>query len=361
MKLLDKYLVKQFLQTMVFGILAFTLVFVVIDAMENLDDFIDQGVPTIEILHYYLVFSPEMLKLMTPVGVLFGALFTAGKVANLSELTAMKASGMSLYRFMLPFAITAFIISIFSVYFGGYVVPMANKSKVYIEQVYLKKGLSFTGSNIFFQDTRTRIISISFFDDSKDEASRVSIQDFNKNDLTKMVSRIDARIMNYDSLNHNWIAINGVKRTFTDTSETASYFDSLRISYLNFTPEDLSSKQQKPVEMNLSELSNLIDAQKKAGTDPAIVQIEYNSRIAFSLTSFIIVLFGLPIAVTRRKRGELAVQVGINILITFLYLVFMKVSQAFGKNGALDPVLTAWFANLIFIAGTFITIPRLRN
>ncbi len=361
MKLLDKYLVKQFLQTMIFGILAFTLIFVVIDAMENLDDFIDQGVPAYEILHYYFVFSPEMFKLMTPVGVLFGALFTAGKVSNLSELTAMKASGMSLYRFMLPFAITALLISIFSVYFGGYVVPMANKSKVYIEQVYLKKGLSFTGSNIFFQDNRTKIVSISFFDDSKDEASRVSIQDFNKDDLTKMVSRIDSRIMRYDSLTHYWIAINGVKRTFSDSTENAVYFDSLKLKNLNFVPSDLSSKQQKPVEMNLTELNNLIDMQKKAGTDPTSVQIEFHSRIAFAVTSFIIVLFGLPISVNRRKRGGLAAQVGINILITFLYLVFMKVSQAFGKNGALDPVLTAWFANLVFIAGAFITIPKLRN
>lgn len=361
MKILDKYLIKQFLQTMIFGIIAFTLIFVVIDAMENLDDFIDQGVPAIVIFHYYFVFSPEILKLMTPVGVLFGALFTAGKVSNLSELTAMKACGMSLYRFMLPFAVTAFIISLFSIYFGGYVVPMANKSKVYIEQVYLKKGLSFTGSNIFFQDTKTRIVSIAFFDDSKNEASRVSIQDFDEKDFIKMLSRIDSKTMNYDSVSHNWIAINGVKRLFNGESETAEYFDSLKLNYLNFTPADLSTKQQKPIEMNLTELSKLIDTKKNAGTDPGIVQIEYHSRIAFAFTSFIIVLFGLPISVNRRKKGGLAVQIGINILITFLYLVFMKVSQAFGKNGALDPLLTAWFANLIFIAGTFVTVPKLRN
>jgi lipopolysaccharide export system permease protein len=78
------------------------------------------------------------------------------------------------------------------------------------------------------------------------------------------------------------------------------------------------------------------------------------------MTSVIIVLFGLPISANRRKGG-LAVQVGINILITFIFLVFMKVSQAFGKNGALDPIVTAWFANIIFLAGAFITIPRMRN
>jgi lipopolysaccharide export system permease protein len=111
--------------------------------------------------------------------------------------------------------------------------------------------------------------------------------------------------------------------------------------------------------MNLDELSDLIETQKRAGNNPTIAQIEYHSRFAFAVTSLIIVLFGLPISVNRKKSG-LAVQVGINLLITFIYLVFMKVSQAFGKNGALDPVLTAWFANFIFLAGTAITLPKMK-
>ena len=102
MKILDKYLIKQFLLTIIFGLLAFTLIFVVIDMMENLDDFIDQNVSMDIILNYYLVFSPEIIKLITPVAVLFAALFTAGKAANLSEITAIKASGVSLFRFMIP-------------------------------------------------------------------------------------------------------------------------------------------------------------------------------------------------------------------------------------------------------------------
>lgn len=359
MKIIDRYLIRQFLQTVFFALLAFILIFLVIDAMENLDDFIDQNVPWINILHYYVVFTPEIIKLITPVAVLFGALFTAGKASQLSELTAMRASGVSLYRFMAPFVVTALLISFISLYFGGYIVPMANKTKVYIEQTYLKRGMTFTGSNIYFQDSKSRIVSISYFDSNMNWANRVSIQDFNEADLTEMTARIDAQKLEYDSLHGIWIAIKGVRRFFTDNTETAIYFDSLKLPTLNFKPIDLTKKQQKPVEMNLSELSDLIDSQKRAGTNPTIAQIEYHSRFAFAMTSVIIVLFGLPISANKRKSG-VAVQVGINILIAFIYLVFMKVSQAFGKNGALDPILTAWFANLIFVAGTFITLPRMK-
>jgi len=359
MKLIDKYLIRQFLQTVFFSLLAFILIFLVVDAMENLDDFIDQNVPWINILHYYFVFTPEIIKLITPVAVLFGALFTAGKVSTLSELTAMRASGVSLYRFMAPFVVTALLISIISLYFGGYIVPMANKTKIYIEQTYLKKGLSFTGNNIYFQDTKTRIVSIQYFDSKFNWANRVSIQEFNPDNLTEMISRIDAQKLEYDSLSGLWFARNGVKRSFTDKSQSAEYFDSLKLADLNFKPIDLTKKQEKPAEMDLGELSDLIDSQKRAGTNPIVAQIEYHSRFAFAMTSVIIVLFGLPIATKKRKSG-LAVQVGINILIAFIYLVFMKISQAFGKNGALDPLLTAWFANILFIVGTFITLPRMK-
>ena len=359
MKLIDKYLIRQFLQTVFFSLLAFIMIFLVVDAMENLDDFIDQNVPWINILHYYFVFTPEIIKLITPVAVLFGALFTAGKVSTLSELTAMRASGVSLYRFMAPFVITSLFISLISLYFGGYVVPMANKTKIYIEQTYLKKGLTFTGNNIYFQDSKTRIVSISYFDDHLNCANRVSIQDFNPKDLTEMRRRIDSQTLDYDSVGGEWIARHGIDRRFTQESESAQYFDSLKLSNLLFKPKDLTKKQEKPAEMNLSELSDLIDAQKRAGTNPTVAQIEYHSRFAFAMTSVIIVLFGLPISANKRKSG-LAVQVGINILIAFIYLVFMKISQAFGKNGALDPVLTAWFANIIFAVGTFITLPRMK-
>ncbi len=357
-KILDKYLIKQFLQTVLFGLLAFTLIFVVIDAMENLDDFIDQNVPALQIFHYYFVFAPEMIKLMTPVAVLFAALFTAGKAANLSELTAIKASGVSLYRFMAPFLVTTFFITVLSIYFGGYVVPSANKIKINIEQVYLKKNLSFTGSNIYFQDTKTRIVSISYFDNNIDQANRVSIQEFDSNDITKMTERIDATRLVYDTTKSVWVAKDGVKRSFSE-GQKANYFASLEIDNLNFSPDDLLKKQQKIAEMNLVELKEMIDSQRRAGNDPTPTLIEYHSRFAFAVTPLIVVLFGLPISANKRKGG-IAAQVGINILVTFLYLVFMKVSQAFGKNGALDPLLTAWLANLIFLAGAVYNVLRSR-
>jgi lipopolysaccharide export system permease protein len=360
MKILDRYLLKQFLLTIGFGLVAFTMIFVVIDMMENLDDFIDMNVTADIILHYYFVFTPEIIRLITPVAVLFAALFTAGKAANLSELTAIKASGVGLYRFMAPFVIAALFISLLSIYFGGYLVPMANETKIYIERTYLKKGINFAGSNIFFQDSKTRIVNISYFDISQNFANRVSIQEFQEGDPTAMISRVDANRLVYDSTGNSWVAYDAIKRIFHETNQTVEYQKELPIKNVSFTPQNLIKKQQKPEEMNLEELKELVESQRNAGNDPTSTLIEYYSRYSFAAASFVVVLFGLPIAAGRR-RGGLAVQIGINILVTFIYLVFMKISQAFGKNGALDPFLTAWMANFIFFGAAIINLIRVKQ
>lgn len=362
MKIIDIYLVKQFLKTIFFGLIAISLLFVVIDLMENLDDFIDQNVANAMIVKYYIVFIPEILRLITPVAVLLSSLFTAGRMSNLNELTALKASGVSLYRFMAPFLITAFFISLFSVYFGGFVVPDANKEKVFIEQTYMKKGIVRTGSNVFFQDTRSRIVSIQYFSTSDNIALKVSIEEFDKDDLTQMTSRIDAERMQYDTTSGVWIVKNGVQRIFKNNREIMNPFQEIKIDYLGFKPADVISKQQKPVEMTLSELRELASEQLRTGNDPTRVLIEYHSRFSFAFASFIVVLFGLPISGNSNKRkGGMAIQVLISILVTFIYLFLMKIAEAFGKNGVLDPVLTAWSVNIIFLLGAIVNTIRSRK
>ena len=360
MKILDKYFIKSFLATIVFALIAFTLVFVIIDVLENLDDFIDQNVAGYIIAYYYIVFAPEIIKLMIPVAVLFSALFTVGKASNLSELTAIKASGVSVYRFMFPFIYTTLLICFVTIIFSGYVVPIANKTKLDIKREYLRKSFTNAASNIFFQDSQTRLVSISFFDERKNIAHRVSIQNFDINDPTIIISRIDTPTMAYDSMNHYWKALNGSERSFNGFEEKVTFFKDKILQDLNFTPNELIEKQQKPEEMNLGELKKLIHTQEMLGNDPTRTQIEYYSRFSFSMASLIVVLFGLTISANKRG-GSLGSQIGINILATFIYLVFMKVSNAFGKNGEINPMLTAWFANFLFLLAALINIPKLKQ
>ncbi len=361
MKILDRYIVKQFILTTLFGLLAFTTIFVIIDLMENLDDFLDNNVETAIIIRYYLSFTPEIIKLMTPVAILLSSLFTTGKLSSNNELTAMKAGGMSIYRYMTPLLGIALLVSAVSVYFNGWVVPYANQQKFGIERTYLRKGIeSIARTNIYLQDGPRRIIYISFFEGQSNTGSRVSIQEFSDERLLTISQRWDGSSIHWDSTSRTWTIKNGTHRLVHLNGEQTIPFTEFTFSDLTFSPKDLIKKVEKPAEMNYTELREFIERQQQSGNDVARWMVDYHGKIAFPFASVIVVLFGVPFSFGKRRSG-LALQFGISVAICFIYLAFMKISEVFGYNGDLNPLLTAWLANLIFFSAGVVNIFRVNK
>jgi lipopolysaccharide export system permease protein len=358
MKTLDRYLLKQYVLTVLFALLAFTIIFVVVDMMENLDDFLDRNAGIEIVAQYYFYFMPEIIKLMIPVAMLLSALFTTGRMSTFNELTAMKSSGVSLQRFMMPLLLLSLLVSGGAIYFNGWIVPLANKHKFDLERQYLQKHLDYVSrDNIFIQDSPTRILSIGFFDDSRNLATRVSVQDFSRSDPTIMIARLDAEQMQWDQTTGTWTLNNGTHRMFEGNKEVMKPFISVNLGRLNFAPEDIRKKQQKPDEMSYSDLKEFIENQQRAGHDASRWLVDFYGKIAFPFASFIVVLFGVPFSAVKRRSG-LGVEFGIAIGVSFFYMIFLKVSQAFGYNGDLNPFLTAWLANIIFFIAGIINLIR---
>lgn len=361
MTLIDRYIVRQFLVTAAFALLAVTVVFVVIDAMEKLDSFIDQNATTAIIAEYYLYFIPEIIKLITPVAVLLASLFVTARMTAQNELVAMKSGGISLYRLMVPYVAVALVISSVSIYFNGWVVPLANKTKFNIERVYLKKNvISGSGANIYFQDGRTRIVSLGYYNEKQQAATRTSIQDFSDTNMTMMTGRIDALSITWDSTSRQWILRNGYQRWFDADGERLEHFVEKPAGKLGFSPDDLRKKQEKPDEMDYYDMEEFIANQQRAGQDVARWLVAFYSKISFPFASVIVVLFGVPFSSIKR-RGGVGVQLGISLLICFIYLIVMKISQVFGYNGDIDPLLTAWLANILFALGALVVIMKVRK
>jgi lipopolysaccharide export system permease protein len=345
----DRYVLRQFIVTAAFALLAFIVIFVAIDLMENLDEFLDRNATPAIIATYYFYFAPEIVKLMVPLSMLLSALFTTGRLSTLNELTALKAGGMSLYRFMAPVVLFALLVSGVSVWFNGWVVPAANHKKLQIARFYFQKNIEFVSkNNIYIQDSETKILSIGLFDDTRNVAMRVSVQEFAAGDPTTLVERHDAAEMHWNAADSSWTLQRGTERTFTASGETIRSFTAESMRGLHFSPDDIRKKQEKPDEMNYTDLGEFIGNQQRAGQDVARWLVDYYGKIAFPFSNFIVVLFGIPFSSVKRKAG-LGVEFGIAIGICFLYMIFLKISQAFGYNGDLDPLLTAWLANIIFL------------
>ena len=117
--------------------------------------------------------------------------------------------------------------------------------------------------------------------------------------------------------------------------------------------EKSRKKQEKPDEMDYPDLKDFIENQQRAGQDVSRWLVDFYGKISFPFASFIVVLFGIPFSSIKRRSG-LGIEFGIAVAICFLYMIFLKFSQAFGYNGDLNPLLTAWLANIIFfVAGIY--------
>ncbi len=368
MSIIDRYLVRQFITAFLFGLVAFTLVFIMIDMVEKLDDFIDANASTETIVEYYVNFAPEIIKLMTPVAMLLAALFVMGRLTNQNELAAIKSSGVSLYRLLIPFVVVALAVSAGSVYFNGWIVPYANQRKFAIERQHLHRVDAQNRFNLFFQDGRTRIVSLGYYDPQSKSATRVSVEDFADTNLTVLTRRYDADMMQWSSISDSsmgnnsegWLLLRGAKREIHGEQEAIHFFSQLSLGRLSITPDEMAKKQRKPDEMDYPELREFIANQKQAGQDIARWMVEYHAKVAFPFASVVVTLFGVTFGSMRRRSG-VAVEFGICVAMTFLYMGFMKTSQVFGYNGDLHPFLTAWMANLIFLGAGVVNLLRVQK
>ena len=355
MKLLDRYILKHFIQNFIFGILCFILIFILVDLFENLDKFIDNKVQSDIIIKYYLNYLPEILKLITPVGMLLASLFTISRFVSYSELIAMKSSGISIYRYILPIFIFGIFITGISVYFDGWIVPKSNTKKIDIENRYLGKSQSVSQiQNLYFQDKKNKIITISNYDKINKVCYQASIYVFNNDSINRLAFRVDAKQMNWNDQKKEWEMIDAYQRYFPDPkNEKIVYSPMITLSQMEMiksitlTPELIIKRQIKPAEMNLSDFREYIDNIKESGLDVTKSEVDYYSIISFPFANLVTILFGVSISSNKRKGGA-ALQFGISLIVSFIYLGFVKISQVFGYNGDINPVITAWLANIIF-------------
>lgn len=345
MKILDRYISRQFLNVLLFTLIAFIAIFLIVDLIENLDRFIDKAVPYLLVMKYYIYYLPNIFTLVLPVAMLLASLLSIGHFSRYNEITAMKSMGISLYRTAFPLIVIGFFVSLSALVFNESIVPEANRAKFRIKRIYLDKipsQIYYRRSNIAILEGRHQRVTIRLYDGEKKIAHDVSVQTFQSG---KLSSRIDAKKMVWKK--DHWELQKGYIRIFSGDKETFSRFKAMDNLKFSFLPKDLEKTQKKPEEMNFFELRTFIEKMREAGVDPTKWLVDLQFKLAFPFTNLIIVLFGIPLAATNRRSGP-ALGFGLSLIIVFVFFGMVKVTQSLGHDGNLSPFWAAWFSDLFF-------------
>jgi len=352
MKIVDRYVGGKFLSAALFSVLAFLVIFVVVDIIERLDTFIDKNVPVLTVIRYYTLYAPYIVVLTLPVAMLMASLFSISSLSRHQELAAMKAAGLSLYRILLPLFVMALVVSVSCMLFGEFLVPYTNEQKGEIWKTQIKKRspqADLIQRNVYLQGSGGLIYYVGQYDARQQTGQDVLVQRYQDE---RLITRIDARQMAWEG--NSWVFRDGLVRRFSAEEETLTAFKELRRPDLAERPQDFLKKRKDPEEMNYRELRTYIRRVERSGGETQRERVDLYLKIAFPFASFIIVLFGAPLASSPRRSGA-AVSFGISLFICFIYFSFLRLGQALGYKGALTPVLSAWMGNIVFgAAGLFV-------
>ncbi len=359
--ILYRYLLRSFIGTLLFSLIALCMIFVIVDLMERLDKFIDNNASIFDVAEYYIYFLPEIIKLMTPISVLLATLFSVGRFSTNNEITAMKSGGVSLYQIMLPYVMMSAAISLGHLYFNGWIVPRAETHKLALAQKYLNKSSNTIRLvNIYFRDTPLRNVLMSFYDAERKTGTNLAIEIYSNPVHPRLVERFEAETIKWNEKEHNWTAYNVLIRDYSKPDKVnITRKDSTQI-HLELSHEQIAKLKMSTKEMNFDEFKDHIDLLQKGGKDVRKYLIEYHGNYAFPFANLIVVLFGVPFA-SVRKKGGIAIQISAALVVSFLYIIFTKVSQTIGFYSNLDPVFVGWFANILFLLSSMVVLWKTRT
>lgn len=359
MKMLDKYLIKKFLYIFLLVLTSIILIFIVIDFVENVNDFLNAPNYSIFlVIRYYLVYVPNIIYLVMPMITLIASLFAVMSMSRYNEITALKSAGVSLLRIISPLIVIGIFISISMIFFDEYVVSYANQKRLEIHNYELKKKNKRLENRVYnklLNDVDGNKIYFMEFDATLNKGKQITIQSF---DGAQMTKRIDARKFIWDE-NH-WLLFNASIRDFTGERTLYSKKDTLDLSLKGVDPSELRKERKRTEEMSFSDLNQFISDLKLMGTKTTRWEVARNSKLSYPFANLIILIFGATLAANKRRSGP-ALGFLVSLVIVFGYFFVFKFGEIFGQNGEISPILASWLGNIVFGIAAAVTLLKTRQ
>ncbi len=343
-KLLDRYIIRKFLGTYVFAIVLLLAIVVMFVITEKLDSFIKAPLQA-TIVDYFLNFLPYFANQFSPLFTFIAVIFFTSKLAGNSEIIAMFSTGMSFRRLLRPYMVSATIIAALSFVLSAYIIPPANVKRINYTNTYVKNKRVDYGSNIMLMVAPGQIAYMNRYDNISRVGHRFSLESFDEN--KRLVSRLTATSIRWDTL-YNWRVMDYTIRDFHQDRELIDKGRQLD-TIIPFEPRDFLISVNDHEKMTSPELSDYIERQKQRGVgNIKSFEVERERRYAMTAAAFILTVIGMTLSV-RKVKGGMGLNIGIGLVLSFSYILFMTITQTFALSGLTSPFVAMWIPNLIYI------------
>ena len=353
-KIIDSYLLKKMLGTVVFAISLLMTIVIVFDVSENIQRFMSHNIPAKEVIvGYYFNFIPYFINLFIPLFTFISVIWFTSKLSSRNEIISIFDNGISFNRMLVPYITGAVIIMLLSLFLANFVVPETNgKLNDFKYQYFGRRNVATTYLHI--KNSKNSYVFVERWDKMEEMGYNFTYEEFDNN---AMRLKISAQSVDYSEEKRMWQLHHFTRRVITPDKEEiitqGAEFDTV----LNILPRNLYQDAFVSETMSYKELRQFIKEEKLRGSSLlANYQIEQHKRLANPLGILIMTLLGVSVSCRKSTRG-VGVHVFIGMGLAFSFIFLQQVSTVFSVSGGLPPVLGTWFPNIIFL---IITIVMLR-
>jgi LPS export ABC transporter permease LptG/LPS export ABC transporter permease LptF len=365
--ILDEYVMGSFLRNFVLVLLTMVSLFLIFTFFELIGDIIRNRTPLVTVGDYLLNLVPFILYNVTPICSLVAVLITFGGLSRTSEMTAMKATGTSLYRIVAPALVVAALLSAALFVFDEAYLPAANRRQEALlsvikgkpAQTFLRPDRKWmSGETGGSQTEPTRIFYYQFFDADRDVFANITVFEFHPGNFDHLSGRIFASSAHWDANAKAWIFENGWQRTFLPDGRLEDYrtFSSSTFAEIHEQPSYFKKEDRQSQEMSYTELSSYITDLRQSGFDTTRLRVALDRKIAYPLITFVMAILAVPFSLSSGKRGSLTgMATAIGVAIT--YWVIGGIFENLGNVNSLPAALAAWSPDLLFaMVGSYLLL-----
>lgn len=344
--LLDWYVTKLYLHWVLLAFIGLVGIFYISTFIDLSDKLFKGQTSGYMLLEYFWYATPQFVYYVLPIAGLVSALITVGVLTKTSELTIMKACGISLYRVALPIFGLSLVWSACLFLMGETILARSNQRAEHLNQL-IRTGSSQTVDVLNRRWLATDdgdIYHYNFYDPNNKELVNLSVYEFDQTPWT-LLRQTHASHAKFD---REWNADNVWIRTF-GTSDKSTHYEALETTELAFLerPDRFEAESPDAELLNFRELELYIDDLGERGFEVLNLVVALHRKASFPFVSFILTLIAVPFAVTTGPRGALF-GVGVGIALAFSYWIILSIFGAIGTAGIIAPALAAWAPNVIF-------------
>ena len=353
-KILDSYLLKKMLGTVVFAISLLMTIVVVFDVSENIQRFMSHNIPAKEVITgYYLNFIPYFINLFIPLFTFISVIWFTSKLSSRNEIISIFDNGISFNRMLVPYVVGAVFIMLLSLVLANFIVPTTNgKLNDFKYQYFGRRNVATTYLHI--KNSKNSYVFVERWDKMEETGYNFTYEEFDNNAIRLKIS---AQTIDYNEDKKVWQLHRFTRRVITpDQEEVITQGDQFD-TVLNILPRNLYQDAFVSETMSYRELRQFIREERMRGSSLlANYQIEQHKRLANPMGILIMTLLGVSVSCRKSTRG-VGVHVFIGMGLAFSFIFLQQISTVFSVSGGLPPVLGTWFPNIIFL---IITIVMLR-